>query len=138
RRRHDADGCNRPRFRRTMPGMFHPIYVMAAATSVVALAVFGMILWQMCPRDRRSWVLLLLVIGCFMSPAAFYGVRAPLLIWPLDPILKQPGWADRGWSMVRDLIRLAYAPLTEQPAKLAPWLELLAAGAPLWPARRLV
>lgn len=81
---------------------------------------------------------MLLAIGCFMSPAAYYGVRVPLLIGPLEPGLKQPGWDEPGWSIARDAIRLAFAPITEEPAKLLPWVVLLAAGAPLWPARRLV
>jgi len=119
--------------------MIHPIYVMAAVTSVVSLAVFGTMIWQICPGDgRRPWVFVLLAIGCFMSPAAFYFVRVPLLMGPLDPLLKQPGWDDGAWSLARDAIRLAYAPITEEPAKLLPWLVLLAAGAPLCPTRRMV
>jgi hypothetical protein len=31
--------------------MFHQIYLMAAVTSVVSLAVFGSMLWQISPRD---------------------------------------------------------------------------------------
>jgi hypothetical protein len=119
--------------------MLHQIYVMAAVTSVLALAGFGTMLWQICPRDgRRLWVLATLAIGCLMSPAAFYGVRRPLLIGPLEPVLTRPEWNDPRRSIARDVIRLAYAPLTEEPAKLAPWLVLLAAGAPLWPTRRMV
>lgn len=119
--------------------MSHPIYPMAAVTTVVALAVFGSMLWQICPRDsRRRSVFALLAIGFCMSPLAFYGVRRPLLVRPLEPILSQPGWDAGGWPIARDLIHLAYAPLTEEPAKLVPWLVLLAAGAPLWPARRMV
>ncbi len=119
--------------------MFHQIYVMAALTSVVALAVFGTMLWQFCPRDnRRSWAFALLVIGFLMSPAAFFGIRRPLLIGPLEPILKLPGWDVGGWSVVRDAVRLSFAPLTEEPAKLVPWLLLLAAGGPLLPTRRMI
>lgn len=119
--------------------MFHQIYIMAAVTTVVALTVFGTMLWQFCPRDdRRSWVLALLAIGLFMSPVAFYAVRQPFLIGPLEPILKQPGWNVGGWSIVRDAVRLSFAPLTEEPAKLFPWLVLLAMGAPLMPTRRMI
>lgn len=119
--------------------MFHQIYIMAAVTSVVALAVWGTLLWQLCPRDkRRPLIITLLLLGFFMSPAAFFGVRRPLLIGPLEPVLKHPGWDVGGWSVVRDAVRLTFAPLTEEPAKLAPWLVLLAAGWPLLPTRRMV
>lgn len=119
--------------------MFHLIYRMAAVTSIVALGVFGGMLWQLAPRDgRRRWLFVLLALGCCMSPVAFYLVRQPLLIQPLEPVLKQPDWNSGGRSLARDLIRLSFAPLTEEPAKLAPWLLLLALGAPLWPARRMV
>jgi len=119
--------------------MFHQIFIMAAVTSVVALAIWGGLLWQICPRDdRRFWILLLLVFGFCMSPAAYYGVRKPLLLGPLDPILKQPEWDIGRWPIARDVIRVAYAPLTEEPAKLAPWLLLLAMGLPLWPTRRMI
>src|SRR5579872_6224369 len=116
--------------------MFHPIYVMAAVTSVVALAVWGTLLWQFCPNDsRRSSVIGLLLIGFCMSPAAFFAIRRPLLIWQLEPIFAQPGWEVGGWSIARDVVRLSFAPLTEETAKLAPWLVLLTAGWPLWPTR---
>jgi hypothetical protein len=119
--------------------MFHPIFVMATVASVVALAALGTLLWQICPRDRRRPLVgVLVLIGLFMSPAAFFGLRYPLLIWPLEPVLKQPGWEVGGWSNVRDAVRLSFAPLTEEPAKLAPWLVLLAAGWPLAPTRRMV
>jgi hypothetical protein len=119
--------------------MIHPIYVMAAVTSVVSIAVWGGLLWQISPRDdRRSPLLVLLLIGFLMSPAAFFAVRRPLLLGPLEAILTQPGWDSGGWSTVRDILRLSFAPLTEEPAKLAPWLVLLAAGAPLWPTRRMI
>jgi hypothetical protein len=119
--------------------MPHPIYIMAAVTTVLALAVFGTLLWQITPRDgRRSAVGLLLALGCVMSPAAYYLVRVPLLITLLDPVLAGPGWDAPGWSQLRDAIRLAYAPITEEPVKLLPWVLLLEAGAPLWPARRMI
>jgi hypothetical protein len=119
--------------------MFHPIYVMAAVTSVVALAVWGTMLWQFCPHDsRRSSIIGLLLIGFCMSPAAFFAVRRPLLIGPLEPILAQPGWDAGGWSIARDVARLSFAPLTEEPAKLTPWLVLLAAGWPLLPTRKMI
>jgi hypothetical protein len=118
--------------------MIHPIYPMAALTSVVALGAFGALLRQICPDDaRRPWVFVLVICGLVMSPGAYFFVRRPLLIAPLEPMLKQPDWDTGGWSLLRDGIRLSYAPLTEEPAKLAPWLVLLAAGVPLQPTRRM-
>ena len=98
------------------PGMVHPIYVMAAVTTVVAFVVGGSLLWQMSPADRRRWLCAMLAFGCLMSPAAYYAVRRPLLIGPLEPMLSQPGWDAGGWSALRDAVRLGYAPLTEEPA----------------------
>jgi hypothetical protein len=116
-----------------------PIYVMAAVTTVLALTAWGMLFWQVCPHDRRRRSLvMLLVMGFLMSPTAFYLFRRPLLIGPLEPVLKQPAWSEGNWSIARDAIRLSYAPLTEEPAKLLPWFVLLAAGCPLWPTRRMI
>jgi hypothetical protein len=119
--------------------MVHSIFIMAAVTSVVALLAWGTLLWQISPRDRRWRSLLgMMLIGFVMSPVAFYAVRRPLLIGPLEPILRQSGWTRGGWSIVRDVVRLSFAPLTEEPAKLVPWLALLAVGWPLLPTRRMV
>lgn len=118
--------------------MHHPIYIMAAVTSLVAFAAWGALLWQLAPQDRRrSSLLAMLGLGLFMSPAAFYLIRRPFLIGPLEPLLTQPGWDAGAWSILRDVIRLCYAPLTEEPAKHLPWLLLWAIGAPLEPTRRL-
>lgn len=72
--------------------MIHPIYVMAAVTSVVALAAWGTLLWQICPRDnRRPLVINLVLLGFFMSPAAYFLVRRPVLIGPLEPAAAASG-----------------------------------------------
>jgi hypothetical protein len=119
--------------------MFHPIYAMAAATTVVALAVWGTLLWQLCPSDkRRPLVINMMAFGFLMSPAAYFAIRRPFLIGPLEPILSQPGWDVDGWPIVRDVVRLCFAPITEEPAKLAPWIAMLAAGSPLYPTRRMI
>jgi hypothetical protein len=119
--------------------MQHPIFPMAALTSMIALAIWGTLLWQLCPQDRRrSSVFALLIAGFFMSPTAFFAIRLPLLIGPLEPVFAQPGWDVGGFSMARDAVRLSFAPLTEEPAKLAPWLMLLAVGWPLLPTRRMI
>lgn len=118
--------------------MVHPLYIMAVVTTLVALLVGVTLLRQISPGDhRRRWLFAMLALGFLMSPAAFYAVRRPLLIAPLEPILSRPGWDEGGWSTLRDVVRLSYAPLTEEPAKLTPWLLLLAAGAPLLPVRRM-
>ena len=117
--------------------MAHPIFVMATVTTVAALAVWGMLLWQITPHGRRRAIATLLLLELFMSPAAFFGVRRPLLIAPLEPILTQPTWDMGDWPIVRDVLRLCFAPLTEEPAKLLPWLLLLALGWPLRPTRRM-
>lgn len=119
--------------------MIQPIFVMAVATSVVALGAWGTLLWQMFPRDeRRRSLAVMMAIGFLMSPLAFYVVRKPLFVAPLEPILKRSGWDTGGWPIVRDAVRLSFAPLTEEPAKLVPWLVLLAAGWPLLPTRRMI
>jgi hypothetical protein len=119
--------------------MIHPIYVMAAVTSAVALAAWGMLLWQICPRDsRRPLAMSLVLLGFFMSPAAFFLVRRPVLIERIEPIFRQPGWDAGGWSIVRDAVRLSFAPLTEEPAKLVPWFAMLLLGRSILAMRRMV
>lgn len=117
--------------------MIPPIYIMAFVTTLTALAVWGTLLWQICPANRRRPVIGLLMLETVMSPAAFYGVRRPVLIRWLEPVLTRPDWEIGHWPVVRDLVRLCFAPLTEEPAKLLPWLLLLAVGLPLWPRRRM-
>lgn len=133
------DGCKFNALPVHNMGMFHQIYIMAASASVVSLTVLGTLLWQISPCDRRRPVLIkLLLLGVFMSPATYFAVRRPLLIGPLEPILSRPGWDAAGWSDVRDVVRLCFAPITEEPAKLAPWLAMLAVGFPLAPTRRMI
>lgn len=111
---------------------------MALLTTVAALVAWGMLLWQMSPRDdRRRWLLVMVGLGFFMSPLAYWGFRQPVLMWPLEPILSEPGWNEGIWWYLRGAIRLAYAPLTEEPAKLLPWWCLLACGARLKPVREM-
>ena len=118
--------------------MLHPIYMIAAVTTVTALVGWGTLLRQICPAGRRRAIVGLLLLEMSMSPAAFFGIRRPLLIGRLEPILTQPAWNVGNWPIVRDLIELCYAPLTEEPAKLFPWLLLWAAGFSLRPTRRMV
>jgi hypothetical protein len=96
-----------------MPG----IYIAALITSVLALAAVGTILWQVTQRDDRGLITLLLVASLPLSMATFYGVRKPL-----DRLLVARLGKD---SPALTAIRLGYAPLTEEPAKLLPLLLLL-------------
>lgn len=80
----------------------------------------------------------MLAMGVFMCPLAYYAVRRPFIMSPLEPILTQPGWDLGIWLIFRDALRLCYAPLTEEPAKLLPWIVLLTARAPLVPTWRMI
>ena len=117
----------------------HPIYTMAVVTTLAMLAIWGSMLRQLSPRDGRFRLLIgMLCLGCFACPIAFFAIRRPFLIALLEPVFSQPIW-EEGWrSICRDVMRLCFAPLTEEPAKLVPWLIVLGLGVPLWPARRLV
>ncbi len=117
----------------------HQIYIMAGVTTVVALLAFGALIWQLSPKDNRRWMLFgIVLLGTFMSVPAFYGVRVPLLVDPLKRLLEEPDWKDQANSPLIDAVKLCFAPLTEEPAKLLPWLLLLAFGAPLLPSRKMV
>jgi hypothetical protein len=119
--------------------LHHPIYIMAAVTTVVALVAFGALIWQLGPKDGRRWLLAgMVLLGTFMSIPAYYWVRLPLLVDPLESLLAQPAWKDEANSPLIDATKLCFAPLTEEPAKLVPWLLLLALGMPLFPSRKMV
>lgn len=96
-----------------MPG----IYIAAVITTLLALAAVGTLLWQMTPKADRGLMLLLLLLGLPLSISTFYGVRMPFDRW-LEPRLGKE-------SGVLTAIRLCYAPLTEEPAKLLPLVVLL-------------
>ena len=83
----------------------------ACITFALGLAVFGSILRRLTPREER-W----LVAGCLaatlpMSWAMFHGVRLPLDGWLKSTL---------GEGEMLRWLRTAYAPLTEEPAKLWP------------------
>ena len=96
-----------------MPG----IYIAALITSLLALAAVGTILWQVTQQQDRGLIVLLLVLSLPLSMATYYGVRKPL-----DRFLVAQFGKD---SSVLTAIKLCYAPLTEEPAKLVPLLVLL-------------
>ena len=90
------------------------IYYMAVITTIVALSVYGVIIYRMkAPVDRR-WLWLAFLMALPLQPLAFYLVRVPLNVW----LVKKLGAS----SMMYEWITLFYAPLTEEPAKLLPLL----------------
>ena len=116
------------------------LYIMACLTTVIALLLFGMLYRQFAISGQWQKIWPLFVFGLMMSPAAYFLVRLPI-INHLDPLLfaSETGEMQSGGSsqmrVSRDLVRLWYAPLTEEPAKLLPWLILLSVGAGAIPNR---
>jgi hypothetical protein len=96
-----------------MPG----IYITAIITSGLALAAVGTMLWQVTQSEDRGLILLLFALTLPLSPATFYGVRKPIDRYLESQLGKESGPLTA--------VRLWYAPLTEEPAKLAPLLVLL-------------
>lgn len=116
----------------------HPIYLTATFTWLLALGIGGVLLWQATPPHCRRPVIGVWAGALLMSPGAYYLIRVPFLVQPLTPWLNSLT-AQGGWQLVfADVVRLSLAPLTEEPAKLLPWLIALALGQRLQPCRRLV
>ncbi len=80
---------------------------------LVSLGVFGTWLWCATPVTERRWMSLCLMATLPTCWVMFHGVRMPLDGWLVT--LLGDGEA-LGW------LRTAYAPLTEEPAKLWPLL----------------
>ena len=115
----------------------HPIVPMAVLTFIVALLLGGFLIWQLAPRDRLLELAILIWCGLAMSPLAFYLVRRPAIA-PLEREFAKPVWKETTASWMRDGIRLLYAPLTEEPAKLLPWFVMLMLGVAVQPTRKMV
>lgn len=92
------------------------IEIAALITSLVALAAWGGLLWQLTDIRDRKVVVILLLAALPLSPAAYYGVRLPLIAW-LQELLGNN-------SAFYQALRLFYAPLIEEPAKLLPLVLL--------------
>ncbi len=93
------------------------ILIAAGITTLLAIATWGTLLRQLSdPADRRV-LLLLAIVAAPLSLGAFYLVRLPL-----DSFL-EPALAN--WPQLYTAVRLCYAPLTEEPAKLLPLFLLL-------------
>lgn len=90
------------------------IYPAALITTVIALSLYGTIIWKMkSPVDKRwLWLAFLLVLP--LQPLAFYLVRVPLN----SLLMAKLGTSSR----LYEWLTLFYAPLTEEPAKLVPLL----------------
>jgi hypothetical protein len=93
-----------------MPG----IYIAAILTTGIAVAIFGTVVRQLkLPANAQTlWLAALITLP--LQPLAFYLVRVPLDQWLTAHL-------DHGSLTFQGLISL-YAPLTEEPAKLAPLL----------------
>ena len=90
------------------------IEIAALLTSLLAVAAFGTLVYQLCDAADRIWLICLGLFGLPLSALAFYGVRLPL-----DSVLT--AWFGKG-STLLTVCQLWYAPLTEEPAKLLPLL----------------
>ncbi len=77
------------------------------------------------------------LFGFACSPAAYYGIRLPIKS-RLDALLQMPTSPGAVPAVWQDVVQLLYAPLTEEPVKLVPWLILLGCGVNLWPTRRRI
>ena len=114
------------------------LYIAAAITSLVAIFVFGALVRQM-SSSQYFWKLLgLACLGLPLSPLAYFIVRLPL-IHIIEPALlgaTQDNPNGTVSTAVRDGIRLLYAPLTEEPVKLLPWIALLMFGVLRKPSRK--
>ncbi|UCH77894.1 MAG: hypothetical protein JSU81_09235 [Candidatus Coatesbacteria bacterium] len=91
------------------------IYIAAAVTSALALAVLGFYIFIRAPRGDRPLLILAAVANFALSPLAYH-----LLRMPLDRLLAKGLGAYPGLYL---FVKTLYAPLTEEPAKL--WLLLI-------------
>lgn len=90
------------------------IYYTAVLTAVVAIAIFGSLIYSLRQSVERRFLWLAAVLVVPLQPLVFYAIRVPLDHW-LSAQLGSTSLAYR-W-----LVTL-YAPLTEEPAKLLPLL----------------
>jgi hypothetical protein len=89
------------------------MWTACAITIAAALAIATALLFRLCPRGERTRAALCFALILPMSWAMFHLVRQPADAWLTPRFGKsEPFW----W------LRMAYAPLTEEPAKLWPLL----------------
>jgi len=90
------------------------IYIAAIVTSILSLGIIGGLLLYFAPKENRSILYLLILVMLPMNALAFYLVRMPLDTLLLNAFSKGNGFYQ--------FMRMIYAPLTEEPAKLWPLL----------------
>lgn len=95
--------------------MIPDIYIAAIVTTILSLGIIGVLLLYFAPKENRFILYLLILIMLPMNALAFYLVRMPLDALLLNAFSKGNGFYQ--------FMRMIYAPLTEEPAKL--WLLLI-------------
>jgi protease prsW family protein len=93
-----------------MPG----IYLTAVLTTIVAVAVFGVLIHKLRLPANEPLVWLAVAVALPLQPLAFYFVRIPLDHW----LVAHLGSTSATYNWLTSF----YAPLTEEPAKLVPLL----------------
>lgn len=116
------------------------LYIAAAITSLIALCLFGMLIRQLSSPQYRWKLIWLGCMGLTLSPLAYFLVRLPLISIIEPALLGVTNDNSNGTvnTAVRDGVRLLYAPLTEEPMKLLPWIMLLMLGVFQKPIRERV
>ena len=114
------------------------IFVAALVTTMLSIVIFLPIIRHLAPGSIRIYLLGIGLVGLAISPLAYFFVRVPLmkLLEPTWFGSLIPGQSDVWQIYLRDTVRLCYAPLTEETAKLLPWVGALLAGIPLQSSRR--
>lgn len=116
------------------------LYIAAAVTSLVAVCMFTALIFQLTSQEHRRKLLYLGCLGLCISPLAYFCVRIPLIKIVEPTLLGTSAEKPNGTASAAVLggVRLLYAPLTEEPAKLLPWIVLLMLGVWQRPPRELV
>src|SRR5262245_28713096 len=109
------NGCSK--YSLTSPNLRMPgIYIAALLTSLLGLVIVGTIVWQVTRREDRGLTLALGLVALPLSASTYYCVRKPIDRFLEDRLGKESG--------ALTAVRLCYAPVTEEPAKLLPLLLL--------------
>lgn len=86
------------------------IWIAAGIASLLATLILGAILFRQHEACTRRLLLMTVLAGLPLSAVAFHGVRQPIDSWLGSALHHHQG--------LLAAIRLGYAPLTEEPAKL--------------------
>ena len=90
------------------------IYIAAMIVSVLSLALIGGVLFLRAPAEERPFLGMLVLLMLPMNALAFHLIRMPLDAWLASTLGKQ--------NEVYHILKLLYAPVTEEPVKLWPLL----------------